>query len=270
MGTFRRHTLLALVAIAALAGPFATLGPAQSEARGRPVFEVASIKPYKDAGVGPRNSHSTYGPQGVDFGGRSLAFIIAEAYHIPAGRIVGPGSLTKQALWGPLTQGYDIVAKADHAVPKEQLRRMLQALLADRFQLKVHWETKTGPVYTLVIAKNGPKMEESQAGGDLVMSRGSDGFVFRNAEIFRLTGYLSSYADRVVVDGTGLKGLYNFTVKLPEDVQNPPAKSEGPSPDSPTASRFAEALKPLGLQLNWGSAPVDYLVVDHVQPPSAN
>jgi uncharacterized protein (TIGR03435 family) len=232
---------------------------------------VASVKPYKDDGVGPRNSHSSYGPQGVDFGGRTLAFIIAEAYNFPVGRLVGPGSLTKQALWGSLTQGYDIVAKAEHAVPKEQLRLMLQSLLADRFQLKLHWETKTGPVYKLVVAKNGPKLEEPDAPGDLVMSRSADGFVFRNAEILRLTGYLSSYADRLVVDETGLKGLYNFTVKIPEDLrQNPPVKSEGASPDSPTAARFAEVLKPLGLQLIPGTAPVEYLVVDQVQRPSAN
>jgi uncharacterized protein (TIGR03435 family) len=199
MRRFRRSALPVLAAIAGLAGPLATQGPAQPEAI-QPLFEVASVKPYKDDGVGPRRSHSSYGPQGIDFAGRSLAFIIAEAYHVPGGRIVGPGSLTKQALWGPLTQGYDIVAKADHAVPKEQLRLMLQSLLADCFQLKVHWETKTGPVYTLVIAKNGPKIEESQAEGDLVMSRGSDGFVFRKC------GNIS--ASRVLVElcGSGGRG----------------------------------------------------------------
>jgi uncharacterized protein (TIGR03435 family) len=229
-----------------------------------PAFDVASVKLWKDDGVGPRNSHSNYGPQGIDFGARTLGFIIGEAYKFPAGLIV-PGSHTNE-----MRQGYDIVAKADHAVPKEQLRLMLQSLLADRFKLTLHRETRMTLVYRLVTAKGGPKLEESE-GGDLVMSGSAEGFTFRNAEVFRLTGYLSSYADRIVVDDTGLTGLYNFAVKVPDDLrQNSPVKSDGRSPDAASANVFAEVLRPLGLRLIAGTAPVEYLVIEHVERPSEN
>jgi len=148
---------------------------------------------------------------------------------------------------------------------------MLQSLLADRFKLTMHRETKTLPVYFLTVAKGGAKLEESKDGGELIMSGRPDGYVFRSAEVSRLTGYLSSYVDRVVVDQTGLTGLYNFTVKLPEDLrQNPPVKSDGIGPSATSAGVFSDALKPLGLQLTAGTAPVEYLVVDYVAQPSEN
>ena len=74
-----------------------------------------------------------------------------------------------------------------------------------------------------------------------------------------------------VVDATGLQGVYNFTLRIPEDVRkNPPAKSEGISPDSLSASRFADSLKRLGLQLAPGNDSLEYLIVDHVERPTAN
>jgi uncharacterized protein (TIGR03435 family) len=92
--------------------------------------------------------------------------------------------------------------------------------------------------------------------------------------MLRLVGVLSGRVDRAVIDQTGLKGLYNFVLKLP-----PPSagqdlaavkKSEGLSPETPSAPDFAEALKQIGLQLIPDRAPVDYLVVDSVARPSEN
>jgi uncharacterized protein (TIGR03435 family) len=212
-------------------------------AANRPAFEVASVKLFHDDGVSPRNSR-TWTPQGVTFGGCSLGFIIAEAYGIPPGAMIGPRSLTKETLWPALQTGYDIAGKSDHPVSKDEIRLMLQSLLAERFKLTLHHETKTGPAYKLAVAKGGPKLEESQDPlGSFVFERSPEGYLFRNAEPMRLSGYLSSQLDRVTVDETGLKGLYNFTLKLPEDVvQNPDMKIAGTSPESPAASRFAEAL----------------------------
>jgi uncharacterized protein (TIGR03435 family) len=84
-------------------------------------------------------------------------------------------------------------------------------------------------------------------------------------------GALSGQLDRPVVDGTGLNGLYNFTLKKPQDApQSQDKKSEGLSPESPSAPLFAEALKELGLELIKATAPVDYLVIESVQKPSEN
>src|SRR5579872_4072248 len=84
-------------------------------------FDVASVKLYHDSGIGPRDSHSIYTPKGVEFRGRPLGFLIGEAYEFVGGRIVGPNSLTKEALWPALTTGYDIVAKTDHPVSRAEL-----------------------------------------------------------------------------------------------------------------------------------------------------
>jgi bla regulator protein BlaR1 len=272
---FSRKLLLVLAAITSLAGPIAVgvidskPGRAQSDPTIRPAFEVASVKITKeDGGTGPRNFRRSYGPQGIDFGGLTLGFIIGDVYQMPANRIVGSNSRMGEALKGP--PGYDIVARADHAVSKEQLRLMVQSLLADRFKLTMHRETRTGPVYKLVVAKGGPKLEESD-GGDLAMSGSPDGYAFRNSELLWLAAYLSGRVDRMVVDETGLKGVYNFAIKLPEDLrQNQPAKSESGSADRPPGSLFADELKKLGLQLIAATAPVEYLVINHVERPSEN
>jgi len=250
-----------------------TIGLVQSQTGNvsRPTFEVASIKLYQDDGVGDRRLHNSYGPQGVDFR-CALAFAIGEPYNFPVGRIVGPRSLTKEALWGALSQDYAIVAKSAQPVSKDQLRLMLQSLLSDRFKLTMHREAKTSPVYKLVVAKDGPRLEESKSSGDFSMSVNNNGFVFANAEMIRISGFLTGRVDRIVVDQTGLKGLYNFTLRRPEELREDPAgvKSEGISPISPSAGAFADALKDLGLQLIAGTAPVDYLVVDHLERSSEN
>jgi uncharacterized protein (TIGR03435 family) len=248
--------------------------PATSTAFGQtapPVFEVASVKLYKDDGAGDRRLHNSYAPQGVDFR-CALAFAIGEAYSFPVGRIVGPESLTKEALWEALSQDYAIVAKSAQPVSRDQLRLMLQSLLSDRFKLTMHREAKTSPVYKLVVAKDGPRLEESKSGGDFSMFVSNDGFVFANAEMIRISGFLTGRVDRTVVDQTGLKGLYNFTLRRPEELREDPSglKSEGISATSLSAGAFADALKDLGLQLIAGTAPVDYLVVDHVERPSEN
>ena len=104
------------------------------------------------------------------------------------------------------------------------------------------------------------------------MSVSDRGFVFDNAEMIRISGFLTGRVDRIVVDQTGLKGLYNFTLRPPEELREDPAgvKSEGISATSASARAFTDALKNLGLQLIAGTATVDYLVVDHVERPSEN
>ena len=254
--------LLALAAGAALAPRW--LAFAQT-----PEFEVASIRPYAD---GERNS-PLFTADGIAFRGVALAAVIGEAYNFPYGRIVGPGSHTPESLWGTLSSGYDIVAKAGRATSKEQLRLMLQALLKDRFKMSLHLQTKTAPVYKLVVAKNGPKLEESEIPGVFAMSFAEDSYVFRNTEMMRLIGFLAGHLDRPVVDQTGLAGSYNFKLKAPrllsavqpEDV---PPKSEVRA-DWVSSSLFTD-LKQIGLDLVAGSGSVDYLVIDHVVKPSEN
>lgn len=230
-----------------------------------PEFEVASIRPYGD---GERNS-PLFTADGIAFRGVALAAVIGEGYNFPYGRITGPGSRTPESRWGSLSTGYDIVAKAGRPVSKEQLRLMLQALLKDRFKLSLHLETKTAPVYKLVVAKNGPKLEESEIGGVFTMSFAEDSYLFRNTEMMRFIGLLAGHLDRPVVDQTGLAGSYNFKLKAPRllsavEPQDVLPKSEVRG-DWVSSSLFAD-LKQIGLELVAGNGSVDYL--DHVEKPS--
>lgn len=238
-------------------------------AQATPEFEVASIRPYAD---GERNS-PLFTADGIAFRGVALTAVIGEAYNFPYGRIAGPNSRTPESLWGSLSTGYDIVAKAGRPVSKEQLRLMLQALLRDRFRLSLHLETKTAPVYKLLVSKNGPKLEESEIPGVFAMSFAEDSYVFRNTEMMRFIGFLMGHLDRPVVNQTGLAGSYNFKLKAPRllSATNPedvPPKSEVRG-DWVSSSLFAD-LRQIGLELAGGNGSVDYLVIDHVEKPSEN
>lgn len=210
----------------------------------------------------------------MNFQGVALAAAIGEAYSFPYGRIIGPGSLTPERLWGALSTGYDIVAKASGAASKDQLRLMLQSLLAQRFKLGLHRETKTGPVYSLTVAAGGLKLEESEEPGVFTMMVDDGYFVFRNTEMRRFIGVLQGHLDRPVVDSTGLAGFYNFRLRVPRTLSEPESdlerktKSEV-SADWVSSTLFAD-LKKIGLELRADTGPVEYLVVDHVEAPDAN
>ncbi len=137
-----------------IAGALAPRVIAFAQQSSRPAFEVASIRSEQNGGE--RNS-PRFDAAGINFNGVALAAVIGEAYNFPYGRIAGPNSHTPEALWSSLSTGYDIVAKAQDATSKDQLRLMLQSLLAERFKLTLHFESITAPVYKLVVAKTGPK-----------------------------------------------------------------------------------------------------------------
>ncbi len=218
--------------------PIAALATLAALAADTPSFDVASVKLFHDDGKSPRNTR-TWTPDSVTFGRCSLAFIIAEAYDIGPGRVIGPESVTREAMWPALSQGYDVIGKAGRTASKQQLRQMLQTLLADRFQLGAHRETKIQPAYKMTVMPGGLQIGESQdGGGSFDLSRTPDGYRFRNAELMRLAGFLSGRLDRTVVDETGVKGVYNFTLRMPEELapSTGDKSTVGNSPDSPSAS----------------------------------
>ncbi len=146
-------------------------------------FEIASIRAFRDEGLGPRNYRTTYGAQGIEMRARTLQFLIGEAYGFPVGRIV-PGAQAKDALLQVLRQGYDITARSEAPASRDQLRIMLQRLLGERCQLALHRESRTELVYQLVQAKGGAKLEPAD-GGELSMGSAPEGYAFRNAEVHR-------------------------------------------------------------------------------------
>jgi uncharacterized protein (TIGR03435 family) len=197
-------------------GTYAATSQAQSVPADRPIFAVASVKPHKSGDQRP--SGSVYTPNGVNFVDCAAGFIVGEAYRFPLGRVLGPGSLTDQKLWGVLSESYDIVAKADRNVSKDELRLMIQSLLEERFRLSLYVQTKEAPVYKLTVAKNGPRLQEADGEGAFNILHSADAVTFRYTDMMRFSNFLSGRVDRIVIDRTELAGTYNFTLKRSEDL----------------------------------------------------
>lgn len=240
-------------------------------AQDQPVFEVASVRLSPERGV---SNSPRFEPNGVNFQGVSLAAAIGEAYSFPYGRIIGPGSLTPERLWPALATGYDIVAKAAGPASKDQLRLRLQSLLAERFKLALHRQTKVGPMYALVATKGGPSFEESETGSVFGMSVSDGEYTFRGTEMRRFIGVLQGHLDRPVADATGLPGFYNFKLKVPQTLSDPQSELEQKiksevSGDWVSSTLIAD-LRKVGLDLRKENGPVEYLVIDHVEKVDAN
>ena len=225
-------------------------------------FEVASIRPHKGpyttVGVhisGPKITIEAYG----------LLGLIMDAYQLTESSQVsgGPPWMSADSV------RFDIAAIAPGQGPasQEEIRLMLQTLLADRFQLKVHRVTEERPVYALVVAKNGPKLKESAPGEQSSITAGGNRtaqITMANVTAERLATQLSSGLDRPVIDKTGLKGRYDVKLNwIPEFAGPPPAGSDG-------VNIFTAVQEQLGLKLEPHKVPGSLFVIDSAQKPSAN
>ena len=172
---------------------------------------------------------------------------------------------------GSRDQFYDITAKADgEGVPTlDQIRPMLQTLLADRFQLKLHRETKELPVYDLLVGKNGPKLKES-VGARPPQPGAISGSQIRlnllDKSMGDLIEVLANNVDRPVIDKTVLAGRYDFTLEFTRS--NPDSVAR----QSPEADRsiFTAIQEQLGLKLAPAREPTEILVIDHVERLTEN
>jgi uncharacterized protein (TIGR03435 family) len=190
---------------------------------------------------------------------------------------------------------YTIEAKAEEAQRMEMMRGpMMQALLEERFNLKMHRETREVPVYELSADKGGPKLKPTEEGSCIVIDRnhpppGPDqpfpricGGFFGNdlngSTIANLCRQLSVLTDRDVIDGTGIAGVYDMHLDLlwenarTTTAATTSARSDLPSQPDP-ADLFVSArtaLKKLGMRLEPAKASGEFLVIDHVEKPSEN
>ncbi len=273
---------------------FATASPvsAQSQttaASPAPVFEfeVATIKPNK-SNSGSMRAHST--PDGYAITNASVQALIQLAFGIQDYQLLAAPEWLS-------SEHYDIEAKMDPAVadafqklspderkPKRLL--MLQALLIDRLKLTIHHETKELPVYSLVIAKNGPKLQETKrnpAAPDVPVGRGGASvttdtgngpitLTVLHCPSADLASVFVPYVGRTVVDKTGLTSVYDFTLQfISDDNKAVPTPGAGPAAPNPTAPSIFNAVEEqLGLKLESGKGPVEVIVIDHVERPSGN
>jgi uncharacterized protein (TIGR03435 family) len=228
-------------------------------------FEVASVKPH--GGPLYRMDISTSGPR-LNTEGANLLQLIMYAYNLKNYQVSGTTSplFTTDAR-------YEIAAKAEgDGVPtKDEFRQMLQSLLADRFQLTVHRETREMPVYALLVDKNGPKFKESAPDaspmGHFHWTGRDNEITIPKASMDALIGAIAnSMLDRPVIDKTGLTGTYDIKLKYTPDLRS--NREAGPDPNDITV--FTAVREQLGLRLEPQKAVVEVLMVDHVEKPSGN
>lgn len=220
-------------------------------------FDVASIKPSRVAragGEGSGREKLTLTPNSVMIENAGLNFCIQTAYGVKFYQVSGPDWL--------ISERYDILAKTERPADREQLMQMLQALLTDRFNLRLRRETKNVPVYQLIATSRASKLNRSASdqenGHGMRIENGS--FVFRHvtmAEFADLLSDLSSF-DRPVLDKTGMDGSFDITLTSA-------ATAMRTDPDAIYA-----AVESAGLKLNSAKAPLEILFVDHAEKPSPN
>ena len=236
----------------------------------KPSFEVATIKPNKSGTLFMNINVSSDSFSATNVG---LKELLQQAYGINTDLIYG---LTG---WADSTR-YDIKAKsldigAGKNLSEEQLSPMLQELLVNRFQLKLHKETKVLSVYELVIAKGGIKFNQSAPEGSPEdkntnhaerdsMNFGNGQLIGHAVALAPLVDMLAHQLHRTIIDKTGLSGKYDFALKpQPED-------GSDRSPESSAAYLFTSLQEQLGLKLQPAKGPVETLVVDHVEMPLEN
>jgi uncharacterized protein (TIGR03435 family) len=225
-------------------------------------FDVASVLVNKEPGR-PGSTGTTMRVQssGITFLEVSLMNCIAAAYGVTSYQIKGPGWLQ--------TDWFDIVAKTAAPASRQQLMVMLQALLVDRFGLRLHRERAPIRAYALVADKRGPRLtpaadetgEKTPGTGAyrFGMTRAEKGWAFKSASMADLAEYLSNAGPIgvPVVDETKLAGRFDFTFALM------PARAERNRDGGPT--EYIDALAELGLTLHSRTIPMEILVVDHAE-----
>jgi uncharacterized protein (TIGR03435 family) len=249
-------------------------------------FDAISIHPTKlktttvngDVEIGRMVIQATLDSYHVE--NATVKFLIMDGYGVKEDSIIG----------GPDwigTTGYDVNAKvtpaADAPPPKlnrAERRQMIQSMLADRFRLVVHNETKDAPIYELDLAKGGSKLPITtpndtfakgingldgnpvSSGYPVLLSRGR--LIGQSVTIASLIDYLKQELKRPVVDKTGLTGKFDLSLQWTPD------NTLADSPLAGGPSIFTAVQEQLGLKLTSTHGPVKTLVIDHVEKPSAN
>jgi uncharacterized protein (TIGR03435 family) len=223
----------------------------------------------------------------------TVHFLIQVAYGVREFQVTAGPTWTN-------SERFDITAKGDEGAKQTQIGLMMQSLLADRFKLAVHRETREMPVYNLVASKGGIKLTEPKEGSCVIPGpngpqftpgqpmpnpcgmmrispKGLDGF---RIGMRQLTVFFSDMLGRPILDKTGFNGTFDVHFEFARDealasgaLRNIPPDAGGPSPqpvESSAPSIFTAAQEQLGLRLESGRGPVEILVIDHIERPTEN
>jgi uncharacterized protein (TIGR03435 family) len=265
----------------------------QTPTANKPSFEVVSVK-RNTSGNGPGSLNTP--------GGRLIATnvtlrpILKLAYRPADGQL-----LDDQIIGAPSwvdSDKFDIEAKSAgdaRPTPRTQLQPLVQALLEDRFQLKVHREVRDLPVYSLVVAKAQPKIKLSEdqtspppvpvpssgpiPRGGYISSVRQSGVVITGVAITisTLASLLEARVDRHIVDKTDLKGLFDFKLEFSRELTAPSLSTDAAIPNNAPAAEdptnptlFTAIQEQLGLKLEAAKAPVEVIVIESVRKPTEN
>ena len=246
--------------------------PLKMAADANPAFDVATIKPSDPARPGQLVTL-----RGVEVitTNTTVRDLINLAYWLHPKQVTGGPAWVE-------SEKYDMAGKPDApGQPNvDQMKMMIQKLLADRFQLKFHVEKRELPAYVVKIAKTEAKIIRSQddpkgyPGWNF--GRGASGttLTFRNSPMSQVTAILQNFLDKPVVDQSGLSERYDFTVTFTLDPAQAARLGAPPTPaaENPDAAPdlFTAFQQQLGLKLEATKAPVDVMVIDKVEKPSEN
>jgi uncharacterized protein (TIGR03435 family) len=266
-----------------------TVASSQTVTPDRLTFEVASVKPAKTvSGRFTMNGGPGTGDPGrITYTNIMLRRILLSAYDVKNYQISGPDWLDYLR--------FDITAKVPDGATQQQFQSMLRNLLAARFNMTTHRESKELPIYALLTAKNGPKVHATADDGSapkppddqlatIQSVEGKDGFpaltlptpglvietksgrarvTAKETPISKLADLLSGQLSRPVIDMTGLTGNYSFVIYFTPEDQNPDAGSD--------PSIFGALEEQLGLKLEARKGPVELLIIDHAEKiPTGN
>jgi uncharacterized protein (TIGR03435 family) len=257
-------------AIAVSLAVLALRGLSGQPAPDSPAFEVATVKPSspKTRNIGL----STFPGGRVTAENCSLQHLMEEAFGVQSFQISGGANWVRES-WYDIDARPPASSKSSKSSPNnpklppnDEQRQMLQALLIDRFHLKYHRETREGPVYLLVKGKKEPKLQNAKNKDDYPWAGSAAGgapFAYgiagTNISMAQLATRLSRPLGRPVLDKTGLEGSFDFRSEYVSDDADP----------DPIAS-ILTSIQALGLKLESSKGPVETIVIDHAEKPSAN
>jgi len=233
-----------------------------------PAFDVVSVKP---SGPDTRGSSVRFLPGGrFEVRNSPLIAVLEQAYDVTEFQIAeAPGWMTDAR-----AARFNIEAKPPSGnIDAAQLKLMVQALLADRFRLRVHHETRPVPVYALLPGKNGVRLKPVQDGSNPTFDFAPQGGNLRgtNAGMAGFIKVLQRWLDRPVVDKTGFTESFDVMLSWAPGPENTRfALPLAPDSDDNRPDIFAAIQAQLGLRLNAERDPLDVIVVDHVERPSSN
>ncbi len=278
--TTARKVLLASAAITAIVGPL-VFGIIHAQTQDSLKFEVVSVKPADPDAQGARIQLAPGG--GMNMVNASVKQLITFAYDVRESQVIGGPNWLE-------SQRYDIIAKAppsdgpsdprqmtndQREILQRQLRERVRNLLAERFQLTIHRETKEVPIYALLLGKNGSKIQpaKEQQGFRHGMQLRRGQMNAEGASLQMLTNALSNVTGRPVIDRTGLQGNFDFKLEwTPESAALTPGASGEPSSqvDLSGPTIFTAVQDQLGLKLESQKGPVEMIVIDRLEKASAN